>query len=189
MSRSARKPQSPRGALSLRPVERRDLPLLRAWKNDPVARRWIGDGTRTFSEEDMERWFARTEERIDRDRRWIVEEDVRPVGFVGLYGIDPVRRHAELGILLDPKARRRGIGRAATELLLDEAFGILNLNRVTLEVLADHAVALAMYRACGFKKEGRLREHNFKDGRYVDVIVMGILASERRRKRRRGAPR
>ena len=38
--------------LALRTIERRDLPSLRAWKNDPAARRRVGDGTRTFSEED-----------------------------------------------------------------------------------------------------------------------------------------
>ncbi|MDP3940163.1 MAG: GNAT family protein [Deltaproteobacteria bacterium] len=164
--------------LSLRPIERKDLRLLRKWKNDSTARRSVGDGTRTFSEEDMERWFERTEALIDRDRRWIVVEGGRPVGFVGLYGIDLTRRHAEIGILLDSGARGRGIGREATWLVFDEAFNMLNLHRLYLHVLSDHRIAQKMYKRCGFRDEGRLRQHNFKAGRYVDVIVMGILASE-----------
>lgn len=166
------------GPLALRAIERRDIPSLRAWKNDPSARRWVGDGALTFSEEDMERWFDRTEALIDRERRWIVEERGRPVGFVGLYGIDPVRRHAEVGILLDPEARGRGIGGEATRLLLDEAFNVLNLHRLFLHVLADHRIARKMYKRCGFQEEGRLRQHNFKAGRYMDVMVMGVLAGE-----------
>ena len=164
--------------LVLRAIERRDIPSLRAWKNDPTARRWVGDGARIFSEEDMERWFDQTESLIDRERRWIVEERGHPVGFVGLYGIDPVRRHAEVGILLDPKARERGIGGEATRLLLDEAFNVFNLHRLFLHVLADHQIARNMYKRSGFQEEGRLRQHNFKAGRYVDVIVMGVLAGE-----------
>ena len=177
--------------LVLRTIERRDLPFLRAWKNDSAARRWVGDGTRTFSEEDMERWFDQTESLIDRERRWIVEERGGPVGFVGLYGIDLTRRHAEVGILLDPEARERGIGGKATRLLLDEAFNTLNLHRLFLHVLADHRIAQNMYKRCGFQEEGRLRQHNFKAGRYVDVIVMGVLAGEhavRDREERDGRP-
>jgi RimJ/RimL family protein N-acetyltransferase len=164
-------------SLELRSIERQDLSLLRAWKNDPEARRWVGGGTRTFSVEEMERWFDRAES-MDNERRWIVEEASHPVGFVGLYGIDSVCRHAELGVLLGPSARGRGIGKAATKLLLDEAFWVLNLHRVYVHILADHPPALTMCSDNGFVEEGRLRQHNFKAGRYADVIVMGILASE-----------
>lgn len=177
--------------LALRAIERRDIPSLRAWKNDPSGRRWVGDGARTFSEADMERWFDRTESLIDRERRWIVEERGHPVGFVGLYGIDPVRGHAEVGILLDPEARGRGIGGEATRLLLDEAFNVFNLHRLFIHVLADHRIARNIYKSSGFQEEGRLRQQNFKAGRYVDVIVMGVLAGEhaaRDREERGGRP-
>lgn len=176
--KKAKSPVRAKKALALRPVERKDLRLLRNWKNDPSARRWVGDGTRTFSEEDMERWFEQTEALIDRERRWIVEEEGHPIGFVGLYEINPAYRHAEVGILLAPGARGRGIGGQATRLLLYEAFHVLNLHRLYLHVLVDHRVARNMYKRCGFREEGRLRQHNFKAGRYADVIVMGLLATE-----------
>ncbi|MGQ9554289.1 MAG: GNAT family N-acetyltransferase [Anaerolineae bacterium] len=31
---------------------------------------------------------------------------------------------------------------------------------------------------CGFKQEGVLREAGYKNGRYFDILVMGILESE-----------
>ncbi len=34
-------------------------------------------------------------------------------------------------------------------------------------------------RKAGFTLEGHLREASFQDGKYKDVIVMGILQSER----------
>jgi RimJ/RimL family protein N-acetyltransferase len=34
------------------------------------------------------------------------------------------------------------------------------------------------YEHVGFKEEGRLRRAMFVGGRYVDVIVMGLLAEE-----------
>ena len=55
MKTKRKSPKKPSKVLALRPVERKDLRRLRNWKNDPLARRWVGDGTRTFSEED--RWW------------------------------------------------------------------------------------------------------------------------------------
>jgi diamine N-acetyltransferase len=150
------------------------------------------DGTRLFSEEEMKRWFARAEAALDRDRRWIVEESGRPLGFVGLYQIDPVCRHAEFGILLGPAGRGRGVGKVAARLVLREAFEVLNLHRLYLHVLADHRPAQTIYRQCGFKVEGRLKDHNFKGGQYADVLIMGLLASDyavQERRRRHGTSR
>jgi diamine N-acetyltransferase len=172
-----RKSPSPE-SLALRPIERKDLPDIRAWKNDPIVRRWVMDGTRIFSDEEIERWLDRAEAALDRDRRWIVEESGRPLGFVGIYQIDPVSRHAEFGIMLGPEGRGRGVGKVATKLALEEAFSVLNLHRLYLHVLADHQAAQALYRQCGFREEGVLKDHNFKEGQYVDVVIMGLLASD-----------
>jgi hypothetical protein len=38
--------------------------------------------------------------------------------------------------------------------------------------------AQAVYRKCGFIEEGRGREEYYQDGRYVDVIRMGVLRRE-----------
>jgi len=54
----------------------------------------------------------------------------------------------------------------------------MNLNRVYLDVFEYNERALACYRKCGFREEGRLRQDLFKHGRYWDRIVMGILGEE-----------
>ena len=37
-----------------------------------------------------------------------------------------------------------------------------------------------LYRSEGFIEEGRLRQAQFKDSHYVDVVVMGLLRDEDR---------
>jgi RimJ/RimL family protein N-acetyltransferase len=64
------------------------------------------------------------------------------------------------------------------QLLLRHAFLDLNLNRVGLEVLADNEQAIRLYERVGFRTEGRLRSHVCKEGRFKDVLVMGILRAE-----------
>jgi RimJ/RimL family protein N-acetyltransferase len=62
--------------------------------------------------------------------------------------------------------------------LLDYAFDRLDLNQVELWTLADNDRALAMYAKCGFVEEARLRQRSFKQGRWVDHVVMSVNRDE-----------
>ncbi|HEX6122744.1 MAG TPA: GNAT family protein [Ktedonobacterales bacterium] len=86
---------------------------------------------------------------------------------------------ASLGISIhDPEYVGKGYGREAIELLLDWSFRIQNYRRISLDTLATNERAIRCYRACGFQEEGRLRQHEYTDGAYVDILVMGILRDE-----------
>ena len=63
-------------------------------------------------------------------------------------------------------------------LLLDYAFRLRNLRRVWLEVYADNERGIRAYKSCDFVEEGRMREHVWLEGRYVDNVIMGILREE-----------
>ena len=43
---------------------------------------------------------------------------------------------------------------------------------------ANNKRAMSAYRACGFVEEGRQRSHIWSDGRYIDLILMGVLREE-----------
>lgn len=101
------------------------------------------------------------------------------IGNIYLRGIDWVTRHAEFHIFLGAQEQRgHGYGKAATRLALNHAFDDLGLLRVFLFVLASNEFAQRLYLRCGFKLEGRLRGHAFKQGQPEDVLVMGLLKSE-----------
>ena len=68
---------------------------------------------------------------------------------------------AELGRVLvvndffvDPAARRKGVGRALAQKLLDEAKA-MRVDRIDLEILPMNAVAAAFWKAIGFRTQGR----------------------------------
>ncbi len=63
-------------------------------------------------------------------------------------------------------------------LLLRHAFNTLNLNRVGLRVYETNPRAIQSYRKAGFVEEGRLRQEEYRNGEYIDVICMSILRSE-----------
>lgn len=107
----------------------------------------------------------------------ITVED-RLVGRCSLFHEDTLARHAEVGIGLLPGVRGRGYGTDALRVLVDFAFTRRNLRRVHLGTVATNAAALACYRKVGFVEEGRMRQHAWVRGEYVDEVVMGLLRSE-----------
>lgn len=72
-------------------------------------------------------------------------------------------------IAVDPDFRRRGIARAATLFLLEEAKGCASIDLVTHP---DNAAAIALYRSLGFAIESR-KENHFGDGEPRVVMVRG----------------
>lgn len=101
------------------------------------------------------------------------------LGHISLHNIDHLHRNAFLGILVGAAPRRgQGYGAEAIRLLLDYGFNTLNLHNIALTVHADNHPAIACYKNAGFRESGRKREWVFKDGHYVDVLSMDILARE-----------
>ncbi|HEY6248096.1 MAG TPA: GNAT family N-acetyltransferase [Pyrinomonadaceae bacterium] len=100
---------------------------------------------------------------------------------VGLLGLEtfpnkPRRSHVgTFGISVHDDWQGKGIGGALMRACLDLADNWLNLTRLELEVYADNESAIHLYQRFGFELEGTLRQHAFRDGQYVDSIVMGRL--------------
>ncbi|MCU0910024.1 MAG: GNAT family N-acetyltransferase [Rhodobacteraceae bacterium] len=111
---------------------------------------------------------------------WVIEADGRVAGQVRLHSLNMEDRRAGLAVgLLRDGDLGRGIGRRAIRLALAEAFGPLELHRVSVRVLAMNARAIRCYRACGFVEEGRERESaRLSTGEWADDLLMGLLARD-----------
>lgn len=167
----------------LRAIERADVADLHTWARDPAV--WpltsddpwtpktVADSEKQYDE--GERYRA-----DDKNVPFAVDVDGRLVGQVSLWAVDHLSRRGSLGIYLGPDARGQGYGRDAVAVLLRYAFEHRGLHRVALEVLADNEPAIRCYRACGFVEEGRLRDDAWVDGRYVDMLRMGVLSTDPR---------
>jgi RimJ/RimL family protein N-acetyltransferase len=167
----------------LRELERADLPAINAWRADYELVGLLGGSFRHVGSEVDARWFdAYLNLRAHNVRLAICVANSREiVGVVYLLNIDWINRSAEFSIQIGAaSARGRGIGKAATELMLTHAFADLNLRRITLTVLATNTHAIALYEKTGFRQEGIFRQAAYKSGAYVDVIPMAILSPEHR---------
>ncbi|GAB4534996.1 MAG: GNAT family N-acetyltransferase [Anaerolineae bacterium] len=90
--------------------------------------------------------------------------------FSGMCGAKD-RHVAELGVLVLPAYRGRGVGQLLVAYALDWA-GEQGLKKIVLNVFATNHRALRLYRRLGFVLEGtRKMQYNIK-GQYVDEFLM-----------------
>jgi RimJ/RimL family protein N-acetyltransferase len=167
--------------LYLRPAERADLPDFVRWFADAEVRRHLALRA-PFSLAMEEKWFDGMAERQGRSDYHFVAclvEDGRPIGTVGLHGLDLENGKAEFGISIGEKELwGRGYGTEALEAICDFGFGALRLERIELHVYEDNARAIRSYEKAGFRHEGRLRHAHFAEGRHADVVAMALLRDE-----------
>ena len=164
----------------LRAIEAKDLERIHAWMNDPEVRRYVALRY-PAPRESEERWRnERGANNFAEGVRLAIEtKDGVHIGNLDLRDLRPEDRAAQLGIMIGEKPYwNNGYGTDAIVTLLRFAFHEMNLNRVSLHAFEFNDRGLACYRKCGFREEGRLREHYFAEGRYWDSLVMAILRDE-----------
>lgn len=165
----------------LRPVSSDDLPLLYEWINDRE-QVLLNATYKPISLAQHQNWFQSIQQRQDMVLFGIqTRRSQTLIGTCQLHSIHPIHRCAELQIRIgDVSARGKGYGTEAVGLLLHHAFQDLHLHRVYLHVFSHNAPAIRVYEKAGFVREGVQRQAAYIDGRYVDVVTMGILYNEQR---------
>ena len=160
--------------VTLRLMERRDLELLRRWRNSPEVFQFF-EAKEQISEFQQEKWF----EKISLDRSsyyFVIEDQGEPVGVTNIKNIHPVHRTASWGIYLAPEGRNRGLVPVeAAILLLDYCFNCLNVRKVYGDVLAENHRALHFDKGLGCQEEGVRSAHVYHNGRYVDLVLIGLF--------------
>ena len=168
--------------IRLRAVEREDVKKFHEWVNDPEVTRGL-ELYLPLSMADEENWFNGIAKREMSEKPFGIEikkgKAWNLIGNCGFHNVDAKNRNAEVGIMIGDKTEwNKGYGTEAMILLQRHGFETLNLNRVYLRVYADNVRAVRSYEHAGFILEGRLREANYKHGKYEDVLLMGVLRSE-----------
>ena len=95
-----------------------------------------------------------------------------------LWGIDQHNRLGHAGLALLPAFRGRGWSVEVLQLLCRYGFALRGLHRLQLETLADNTAMRRAATKVGFEADGVLREGAWVLGSFVDVIVLGLLASD-----------
>jgi RimJ/RimL family protein N-acetyltransferase len=169
----------------LRAIARKDL--LRLWQfNNDLAVEIAGGGDPPIPQslERLQAEFDQDAAKGGRDgARFAIEADGIMIGQCGLSGFNETDRTTELGIAIGDRAYwGRGYGRDAVRVLVEYAFRYRNMRKVWLRVWGNNERGIRAYQAAGLVEEGRLRQHVWSAGEYVDLVYMGILRDEWRQR-------
>ncbi len=112
----------------------------------------------------------------DRRTQVVAELKDKIVGNGGIVRLSGRQSHvATLGMGVHDDHVGHGIGTAILAALLEVADNWWDVRRVELDVYVDNAPAIKLYENFGFEREGVMRDAVFRQGAYVNSILMARL--------------
>jgi len=151
--------------VTLRKLTKGDAAISYKWRNDPEVWKLTGRTfTNNVSKEMEEKWIDNIN-RSSVDVRFAicVNKDQKYIGNVQLTNIKngSATFHIFIG---DKEFWGAGIAKAATTLILNYGFDVLNLKAISLSVCKAHTAAIAVYKYNGFKDDGF-------DGNVMNMVI------------------
>jgi RimJ/RimL family protein N-acetyltransferase len=128
-----------------------------------------------------ELWYGNYESaRVDGSREAFaaLDEEDRFVGMGLAPHIDREGRELELGYIVAPAARGRGVGAEILRLLTRWAFDELGALRAYLIIDVNNVASERMAARCGYVREGVMRSQHLKQGIRVDAGLWSKLPSD-----------
>ncbi len=162
--------------ITLRAIEKNDLPLLREWYNDFQFRGVWSGGFNPISLEQFEtRWADRNEEVLAF--AIVLKETGELIGTVNCRPEE--FNTGRLGFVLGPeKFRRKGYGSEANQLMMKICFLEKNFQKLFLWTAGWNIPAQKHAESLGFKEAVRLRNVIFRDGEWYEAICYDLLREE-----------
>lgn len=167
--------------LELRFPSENDVDELVVLKNNSEASKLLGGITPVYTKEGISKWIE-FHNNAENEVLYVISDCNRGVliGHVGLYNIDLNAKKAEFGILIaDNESYGKGYGSVCLEYMIDYAFVDLKLNKLSLSYLNENKPAEKLYLKYGFEREGVLKQEQYKNNRYYDVVLMAKFNPEK----------
>ncbi len=164
--------------IHLRPVLKEDLEILVIHMNDEETMINLS-GVFPISYEDELKWFKDQNKKTTNIVLAVVENSTyKLTGTVGLHGINYIDGTATTGFCLIKRFWSNGYGTEAAQLLLTFAFKHLNLRKINSSVLSFNLRSLRLHMKMGYKEEGVLKKQRYRDGVYVDEILLSLFKKD-----------
>jgi RimJ/RimL family protein N-acetyltransferase len=166
----------------LRSLDMSDLDRVYEWQNSPdLYELFSGITYQPVSHKSVEEWLLKriTYSKSEVNMAICLIQSNDHIGNIYLRDIDWISRKGTVHLFI-PNTENQGknYGHEALRALLHYAFSTLGLNRLYLTAIASNTRAITFYQKHGFLNEGILKEHVYKNGDYLDVVIMGLCKSQ-----------
>lgn len=161
-------------------IEYSDLENIKRWRNEQMSilRQW-----KPLTDKNQDKYWDIIANNNDSILFSIICEKDRLIGYCGLTNIDYISSRCELSFLLDTELDSNSTEHdrtllAVLKMLTEYGFKQLNLNKIYTETYVYRESHIKTLEEFGLKKDGILRKHVFKNGKYHDSVIHSILRSE-----------
>lgn len=158
----------------LRAIEPEDLELFYNIENNTML--WDCTATNVpYSRFAIKNFIANTTYDIysDKEARFVVcrvSDDI-PVAFADITGFRPEHLRAEVGIVVFPPFRRRGIAAEAVALLDEYAMKKLLIHTLYAVVSESNTASLCLFEKAGYSRIATLPQWIATEGGYVNAVL------------------
>jgi len=165
--------------LRLRQAEEQDIDYIMKLENDPENLKFIVPFTR-----EMHLAVIRSAEDV---MDLVIEErgTGEPVGYFWVAGLKNTSNEIEWTHVVVEK-KGQGYGHEAMKLLKAWTFDTRKAHRAWMDCKDYNARALHLYESEGMVREGLIRETILTDGRYENLVILGILDREYHARKEQG---
>jgi len=139
-------------------------------------------------------WLTVRERQVDQTREWIVQNlqnfasgagyevgiwhNGAIAGQIGYNGLETPSHKVEIGYWLGASFQGNGLIIRSCRIMIDHAFLNLGINRVEIKCGTENLKSRKVPERLGFTEEGIARQAEWLHGRYIDLAVYSLLASE-----------
>ena len=171
--------------IEVRSLSEADAPLLFyiVDRNREHLRTWLPWVDRTHSPDDVRAFIAGVTARMDAGDElhaaiWI-DGDI--AGAIGHHLIDHPNRSSSLGYWIAEEQQGKGVITRCCHTLLDYLFDERGMHRVEIRCGTGNARSGAVPQRLGFRRDGVLRQAQWVNDRWIDLVVWSMLDTEWRK--------
>jgi RimJ/RimL family protein N-acetyltransferase len=170
------------GVVALRRWRDEDADDLAVMARDPEIVRWTTVPS-PYRLEDAVHWIELSRERWETDvgAALAVESvgDGELLASIDIRNIAPGTGVAEIGYMVGPNARRRGVATRAVDLITRWGFEACGFARIEIQVTPENEVSMKVPPRVGFQREGLLRSYRpGRDGTRPDLVMWSRLPGD-----------
>ena len=97
------------------------------------------------------------------------------IGFIGHYRIKWEHFRSEIGYMLLPEFKGKGITTEAIKLIVDYGFNYMNMHSLEAVIDPQNTASAKVLEKNNFIKEAHFKENEFYDGKFLDAVVYSLL--------------
>ncbi len=154
-----------------------------AWLNDDDVTRGLETVPRPYTHEMLEQYIHDVIANENTYMFMVLDKATgKTIGTAKVHNISKKNGTCNLGMMIgDKNYWGKGYGQDTYNTAINFAFNTLGIRKIWEMANADNVASLSMCKKAGFQIEGQLKEHILSDGKYIDKIVLGLFARDRKK--------